>query len=788
GSQPVSTIPPQRPRPAVPSYRGSVVWVELDTELSEGLRRFAAARSASAFMVLLAALDVLLYRYSRQEEIIVGTPHAGRSLPQSEGLIGLFLNMLPIRAEVGDDPTFTEILDRVKRKALDAFANEHTPFEQMVEALKLPRDLSVHPLFQVMFAYQNFPVPALNLPGLHLDLVQFDRGISQFDLSLTMFKEGGRLRGGLEYSTDLYDRETIERLAGHYVQLLRGIVAAPQTRISALKILEPDERKELLEKANATSRDYPRERTVVEMIEEQAERRSGAVAVSFEGRSLTYGQLEERSRRLARHLQGLGVGAGSLVGLCLERGLEMVVGVLGVLKSGAAYVPLDPGFPAERLSYMLSDSGARVLVSQEELGQRLFGEAGGVERVYVDRDAELIGAQSAEALVGQAGAADRAYVLYTSGSTGRPKGVEIEHGGLTNFLCSMRHEPGMEERDVLVAVTTLSFDIAGLELFLPLICGARIELASRQTALDGVALGRLLRQSGATVMQATPATWRMLFESGWSGQSQLKVLCGGEAMGRDLAGRLVGSCASVWNLYGPTETTIWSTVGRVESEAVDIGRPIANTRVYILDKNREPVPRGVVGELWIGGAGVARGYLNQPKLTAERFVEDPFDGGRMYQTGDLGRYLADGRLECLGRVDQQVKIRGYRIELGEIESILGEHEQVRECAVVAREVGGEKRLVAYVAGEAEQVESWREHLRGRLPEYMVPSVFVPLEALPHTPNNKIDRKALPEPAGVPAAKPTVHLPPETETEKVVAHIFETVLASQDVGLTHDFFD
>ena len=501
---------------------------------------------------------------------------------------------------------------------------------------------------------------------------------------------------------------------------------------------------------------------------------------------MTYGQLEEQSLKLARHLQKLGVGPGSLAGLCLRRGLEMMVGVLGILKAGAAYVPLDPAFPAERLGYMLADSGARVLVSQIDLGEALFGGAA-VERVYLDRDARLIAAQSAQGLPEQACASDRAYVLYTSGSTGRPKGVEIEHGALTNFLCSMRHEPGMDEQDVLVAVTTLSFDIAGLELFLPLICGARIELASRETALDGVALARLLAGSAATVMQATPATWRMLFESGWTGQSSLKALCGGEAMGRELARRLTAACGSVWNLYGPTETTIWSAAGRITSEAVDIGRPIANTAIYVLDSRWEPVPRGAVGELWIGGAGVARGYLNRPDLTAERFIQDPFNGGRMYRTGDLGRHLADGRLECLGRVDQQVKVRGYRIELGEIESVLGEHPQVRECAVAARELGGEQRLVAYVAGAA-QPEILRKHLRGRLPEYMVPSLFVNLASFPRTPNNKIDRKALPAPEEVVLAEQSKYLPPETETEKVVAQIFEGVLSIEKIGATHDFFN
>jgi acyl-coenzyme A synthetase/AMP-(fatty) acid ligase len=379
-------------------------------------------------------------------------------------------------------------------------------------------------------------------------------------------------------------------------------------------------------------------------------------------------------------------------------------------------------------------------------------------------------------------------VLYTSGSTGRPKGVEIEHGALTNFLLSMAETPGLEAEDVLLAVTTISFDIAGLELFLPLTVGARVEIASRSTALDAVALGKALESSGATVMQATPATWRMLLESGWAGDERRKVLCGGEALGRDFAQRLLPKCGELWNLYGPTETTIWSSAARIESaEAVTIGRPIANTRMYVLDRYGEPVPVGVVGELWIGGAGVARGYLKRPELTAERFVEDRFGGGRMYRTGDLARYLADGRLECLGRTDSQVKVRGYRIELGEIESVLGEHPGIAECAVVVREVNGDRRLVAYVVGEAD-AESCRAHLRGRLPEYMLPTTYVSLAGLPRTPNNKLDRKALPAPEGTGAEPGTEYVAPRTATERAVAEVFAEVLSRSDVGVREDFFE
>jgi amino acid adenylation domain-containing protein len=789
GAPALIELPTDRPRPAARSLRGGVVSELLPPALLARLEALGRQEGATLFMMLLAAFNVLLRRYTRQDDLVVGTPVANRTRPELEPLIGFFVNLLPLRARFTGDPTFRAYLHELRASTVQAFAHQDMPFDKLVEDLHPNRTLGHTALFQVFFTLQKEWENSIQLgPDLLVTPMSIERGTSQYDLSLYAQTSRDGLRLAFEYSADLFERETISSMLAHFGRLLEGIVADPDRRLWELPLFSKAERPQMVARFNPGPREYPRERTVVSLIEEQAARRPEAVAVSFEGATLTYAELEARARRLGRHLQRLGVGAESLVGLCLERGLEMVVGVLGVLKAGGAYVPLDPAFPAERLGYMLADSGAKVLVSQTKLGETLFGQAT-VQRVYMDRDAVLIDEHSAEALAVQAKAGDRAYVLYTSGSTGRPKGVNIEHRSLTNFLCSMMREPGIEEHDVLLAVTTLSFDIAGLELFLPLIAGARLELASRQTAVDGAALARALAASGTTVMQATPTTWRMLFESGWQGDRRLKVLCGGESLGRDLAARLASACGTVWNMYGPTETTIWSSVARIDSDQVTIGRPIANTWMYVLDAHGEPVPRGVVGELWIGGDGVARGYLNRPELTVERFARDPFRGeGRMYRTGDLARQLPDGRLECLGRNDDQIKIRGYRIETGEIESVLGELPQVTECAVVARTVGADEKLVAYVAGSGVSAESCREHLRGRLPDYMVPSIFVSLPALPRTPNNKVDRKALPQPESSGLPPRTQYMAPRTQVERIAADIWCEVLGVERVGVFDSFFE
>jgi amino acid adenylation domain-containing protein len=472
--------------------------------------------------------------------------------------------------------------------------------------------------------------------------------------------------------------------------------------------------------------------------------------------------------------------------------LGMAVGVLGILKAGGAYVPMDPDFPVERLRQMAEDSGIKALITQKGLPQDPFSRPD-IGRVFLDEDEQRIGEYSVDPLPRSSGPSNRAYVIYTSGSTGRSKGVEIEHHALTNFLYTMADNPGLSETDVLLAVTTLSFDIAGLELFLPLITGARIELVSRVTAQDGAALAGILSRSGATIMQATPVTWRLLFESGWKGDRRLKILCGGEAMDRDLATRLVSTCGSVWNMYGPTETTIWSSLARIDSGEVTIGRPIANTQMYVLDGNGDPVPRGVVGDLWIGGEGVARGYLNRADLTADRFQPNPFrQGERIYRTGDLARHLPDGRLVCLGRTDTQVKVRGHRIELDEITAVLSSHPSVRECVVTADQAQtGDSRLVAYIVSGTDQrppTDDLRKHVRAFLPEYMIPSGFMFLDALPLTPNGKVDRNALPAVATSAFETKSEYVPPRNKIEQIMSDAWSEVLGLEKVGIFDHFFE
>jgi len=796
------SMPTDRPRPVSLSGRGASLPIELGRELSDAVRRLAAREGTTPFVVLLGAYQVLLHRYTGRHEVVVGSPVYGRDRAEFADVVGYLINMIPLKATFHDDPPFREFLAGMRQSVVEGIQHQDYPFPLLVEKLQPDRDFSHSPVFQTIFSLQKFREIAgledlftetktdvrAEFGGLTLEAFPIPQLEGQFELAVELAEKGGVYQGVIKYDTDLFDVSTVRRLSCHYATLLRSIVASPETSVSRLPMLETAEREELVAGVNATDR----EETVVDLIREQVARRPEAKAVSFAGGVLTYAELDGRSTRLARHIQSLGVGPESLVCLCVERSLEMMVGVLAVLKAGGAYVPLDPAFPAERLRYMVEDSGAKVLMTQRALSEALFSGLNLV-RVYLDDDKDLIDQQVSEPLPPLALPSNRAYVLYTSGSTGRPKGVEVEHRALTNFLCSMAREPGLEETDVLLAVTTLGFDIAGLELFLPLITGARIELASRETTMDGVALGGTLSTSGATVMQATPATWRMLFDSGWKGDRRLKVLCGGEAMDRDLAARLVSTCGSVWNMYGPTETTIWSSVARIESDEVTIGRPIASTRMYVLDGHQEPVPRGVVGELWIGGAGVARGYLNRTELTGERFVRDPFqEGARMYWTGDLARHLPDGRLECLGRIDNQVKIRGYRIELEEIEAALSSYKGVRDCVVTARkEHKDDLRLSAYVVSNGAHrpaIEDLRTYLKTVLPDYMVPSAFAFLDAIPLTPNGKVDRGALPIPGPDLSDLTVGYVAPRNQVEHVMAEIWAEVLEVKSVGVFDHFFE
>ncbi|HVF62225.1 MAG TPA: amino acid adenylation domain-containing protein [Thermoanaerobaculia bacterium] len=800
-------LPTDRPRPAVQGYRGVHVAAQLPAELREALAARAGAEGVTLFMVLLAGFDVLLYRHSGQADLLVGSPIANRTRLATEGLIGFFVNTLVFRADLTGDPPARELLGRVRDGALAAYAHQELPFEKLVEALQPVRDLSRSPLFQVMFQFQNLSRELPRVGELRLASLAAHSGTAKFDLTLTAAETVAGLRLFLEYDRDLFDSTTAERLLRHYRTVLAALAADAGRPLSELLWLDAAERHQLVAEWNGTPRGEGAAVPVPDLIAAQARRVPQAVAVACGDERLSHAELERRAALLAARLRRLGAGPEALVGIALERTPEMVAAVLGVLRSGAAYVPLDPAHPRERLALILEAARPLALVTQQSLLGALPAHAAAV--VLVDGEEGVFAGELEP--VGGAGDAvlpeQTAYVLFTSGSTGRPKGVQVPHGALSNFLLSMQRQPGFAAGEALLAVTTLSFDIAGLELLLPLIAGGRVELATREEAAEGELLQRRLAASGATVLQATPATWRLLLEAGWPGDRRLTAFCGGEALPGALAGQLLGRVGALWNMYGPTETTIWSATRRVRAEESDeatvpVGGAIAATRLYVLDERLEPVALGVAGELAIGGAGLARGYLGAPELTAERFVPDPHagePGARMYRTGDLVRWRADGRIDFLGRMDFQVKVRGFRIELGEIEAALARHPAVAQAVVMAREVGpaaapepveAGKRLVAYVVprrqpaaeGLAEDLPKW---LAGKLPEYMVPSAFVVLEALPLNPSGKVDRRALPEPARAEAA--AVYVAPRGLIEERLAGIWCELLRLDRVGAHDSFF-
>ncbi|MGE3817684.1 MAG: amino acid adenylation domain-containing protein, partial [Nitrospiraceae bacterium] len=788
---PTLTLPTDRPRPPAQSYRGALYSFALPPTLVESLRSFSRRQNATLFATMLAAFQVLLSRYSGQEEFAVGTPVANRIHRDIEPLIGCFVNTVVLRADLSGDPSLREAVGRARETVLGAQAHQDCPFEKLVDALQPVRDLSYSPLFQVMFSLDQDHLQSAQVPGIDVSRLKVELQHSRFDLTLDLTERDGGLTGEVEYSTDLFEAETIARLMAHYRLVLEQLLAAPDRRLSEVGLLTEAERRRAVVEWNATAADYPHDRCIHELVAQQARRAPEAVALRDAGQSLTYRELEARAERVADALVAAGVEPNTRVGLCVERSVGMVVSLLGILKAGAAYVPLDPRYPAERLALMMEDARVAGLVTQPALADRLPACAAPV--LYVNHEGTLPGAPPPARRPAAIHPAQTAYVIYTSGSTGRPKGVMVAHRNVVNFLCAMRTLLSPSSRDRVVAVTSLSFDIAVLELFLPLMVGAQIVMVDAETAADGVKLAHEVERAGATLLQATPATWRMLLDAGWQGLPGLTQLCGGEALAPDLAARLSLTGAALWNVYGPTETTVWSAAHRIDNPAgpISIGRPLANTDLYLLDRRLQLVPVGVVGELYIGGDGLATGYWGRPDLTAERFVPHPFrdDGTRLYRTGDVGRRRADGTIECLGRVDHQVKLRGYRIEPGEIEARLLEHPHIAQAVVVVREEpAGHKRLVGYlVAGEPVASPELREFLRSRLPEYMVPAAYVVLDKLPLTPNGKVDRKALPAPEEG-RVESTGYEAPRTELEAALAAIWREVLGVERVGIHDNFFE
>ena len=783
---PTLELPSDRPRPAQASYRGGSVLFEVPEALTASLKGLSRREGATLFMTLLAAYQILLFRYSGQDDVAVGVPTAGRTRPQLEGLIGFFVNTLVLRGDLSGSPGFTQYLRQVRDVALDAYSHQDLPFEKLVEELAPRRDLSRNPLFQASLAFQNTPAGHWELPGLDVRRLDgVDTGGAKFDLTLSLTEHGGKLAGDLEYASDLFDVATIERMASHFVRLLEGIVADPACRVDQLPLLTATERQRLLVAWNDTAAGYPEDRCIHELFEQQATRNPDAVAVVFDERQMTYGELDARANRLAHHLSTLGVGPDVLVGLCAERSLDLVVGLMAILKAGGAYVPLDPRYPEERLRFILQDTGLPVLLTQRSL----TGKFPAARCAVVFLDAPL--PQAGPGGPARLASPDRlAYVIYTSGSTGVPKGVAIEHRNTVSFLHWVRAAFTDEELAGVLCSTSICFDLSVFELFGALCWGGKAILV--ETALD---LAACPRRQEVTLVNSVPSVIQTLLEAQRLPESVTTVNLCGEPLRAALVDALYASphVRRVHDLYGPTETTTYSTwTLRAPRQRETIGVPIANTQVYLLDACLNPVPIGVTGELCIGGHGVARGYLNRPELTAERFVPDPFragPGARLYRTGDLARHRPDGNIELLGRADSQVKLRGFRIELGEIEMVLTRHPQVRAAAVIVREdLPGEKRLAAYVVARdaTVAVADLRAWLERQLPDYMVPTAFVALPALPLTPNGKVDRKALPAPEH--EATREAFEPPGTPMETAIASIWADVLHRPRVGRNDSFFD
>jgi amino acid adenylation domain-containing protein len=794
---PILELPLDYPRPPLKTFMTACERYSLESNLVDRIKQLGITTGSSLMTTLLTAFEIFLFKLTGQRELIVGVPISGQVATGKYNLVGHCVNFLPLRSTVDPECKFGEYLKSRTSEILDDYEHQDFTFGSLLKKLAIPREASRTPLISAVFNVDLEPKLDRSIfDELELDILTSHSysGPFEFLFNVTIATDGC-LNLDCQYNTSLFNSGTIRRRLAEFENLLVNIDRNPNSPIYSLSLLSAKVRNQLLLAWNDTEREYSPQ-CIHQLFEAQVERTPDAIALIFEHQELTYQQLDFRANQLANYLQTLGVKPDVLVGICVERSLEMVVGLLGILKAGGAYVPLDPHYPVERIEYMLENGQIELLLTQQSLIKSLPIHA--QRMVCLDTDWERIEAVAASHSRVAIVTPDRiAYVIYTSGSTGKPKGVAINHRGVVNFLTSMQQQPGIAPTDTLLSVTTLSFDIAVLEIFLPISFGARMVLVSRDTSMDGRKLAAAIEQLGITMMQATPATWKLLLNDGWKGHPQLKILSGGESISSDLAAELLARSASVWNLYGPTEATIWSTIYRItgQEHSIPIGKPIANTQVYILDAQMQPCPIGVPGELYIGGDGLAKGYLNQPDLTQAKFIPNPFGldkSARLYKTGDLARYLSDGNIEFLGRIDNQVKIRGFRIELGEIESILSSHPQVKQAVAIAIDdsARGDKYLAAYVVEQDFTNltnRDLREFLQAKLPDYLIPSTFVMLDTLPLTPNGKVDRRALPAPNGGRDGD-REYVAPQTEDEQIIANIFANILGIENVGIHDNFFE
>lgn len=811
-------LPTDKPRPAIQSYQGATQFLELPLKLIDALEKLSQQEGVTLFMTLVAAFQTLLYRYTHQEDIALGSPIANRNRSEIEGIIGFFVNSLVIRSNLSENPTFRELLGRVREVTLGAYSHQDLPFEKLVEELHPERNLSHHPLFQVVFGFQNAPMSSLELPGLVPSFMNIDLKKTRFDLELHLWKcsedfrslWGGNweysegLRGVMVYNTDLFDKANISRMVEHFKTLLSAIVANPEERIANLPLLSEAELHQVLVEWNNTQADYPQDKCIHQLFEKKVQEYPDSIAVNFANEQLTYQELNTRSNKLAHHLQKIGVCSEVLVGICISQSIEMIVGLLGILKAGGAYVPLDSSYPQERLNFMLEDAQVSVLLTQENLLKHFEGFSKLI--ISIDKDWEIITQEKQDNPESNLNSDNLAYVIYTSGSTGKPKGVAVPHKAVNRLVCNTNYIKLLPSDQVAQASNT-SFDAATFEIWGALLNGAQLVGVSKDITLSPHEFTLKLREKGISILFLTTALFQQITRDVPQAFATLKyLLFGGETVDKRWIKKILQSGAPkhLIHVYGPTENTTFSSYYCVQelpsATSLPIGIPISNTQIYILDSHLQLVPIGVTGELYMGGEGLAREYLNRTELTAEHFSTHTFSKKlktRLYKTGDLARYLPDGNIEFLGRIDNQVKIRGFRIELSEIEAVLNQHPAVRETIVIVGEdVPDDKYLIAYIVPNQEQipmqeVQSFasllRQFLKEKLPEYMMPRAYVILESLPLTPNGKVDRRALPMPDTI-SFNNQDYVAPRSQVEELLAQIWAKVLGKKQVGVHDNFFE
>jgi amino acid adenylation domain-containing protein len=806
-------LPTDQPKTDINNYQGATAFLELPKSLSDALETLTQQENATLFMTLLAAFQILLYHYTHQEDIAVGSVIANRNRSEIEQLIGFFVNTLVLRTDLSGNPNFREVLHRVKETTLGAYAHQDLPFEKLVEELHPERNLNQHPLFQVMFGFQNSPMQSLELPGLEVKTLDLELTTTRFDLEFHLWQSsdnfrslwGGNrwqytegIRGVMVYNTDLFAPSTITRMLKHFQTLIESIIANPEQRITELEILTQSEQHQISVKFNQTQSNYPKNNCIHQLFIEQVKQNPDSIAINFNQQQLTYQELSDRSNQLARYLQKKGAHKEENIAICIEPSVEMIVGLLGILKAGSAYLPLDPNYPQERLNFMLEDAQISLLLTTQNLSESFIN----YPLINLDKDWQIIAQESQENLENNATSENLAYIIYTSGSTGKPKGVAVTHQAVNRLVCQTNYVK-IQASDKIAQVSNFSFDAATFEIWGALLNGAQLIGINREVLLSPEDFSLEIRQKEISILFLTTALFQQMARTTPNAFANLRyLLFGGETVAPRWVKKVLAKAPpkQLIHVYGPTENTTFSTYYNIEevgetATSIPIGYPISNTQVYILNAQLKPVPIGVIGELYLGGDGLAKGYLNQAELTAERFIKNPFNSqpkARLYKTGDLAKFQPDGKIEFVGRIDNQVKIRGFRIELGEIEVTLSQHDQVTEVVVIVNEdIPGDKHLIAYIVPEQNQTpnsRNLREFLKAKLPEYMVPSAFVFLETLPLTANGKVDRKALPLVDTLSLDITENYVAPRTEIEQVLTETFAQVLGKEQVGIHDNFFE